>query len=183
MLELAASEGAKVSDCRLYGDDGVTRRRGGERSVRSSMGAHEAIVIRVLTEEAQRVVRACDAHGDTRLQGFLSMVEGTLRGDRAERAPVDVLVQIFAETLEGAGGEGGISAVTARRLLCDAGIVAATVDAEGPTGKLGRKRRTISPAMRRARGLRDGGCRFPGCSHRRWLDGHHVEHWAHGGAT
>jgi hypothetical protein len=29
----------------------------------------------------------------------------------------------------------------------------------------------------------DGGCRFPGCERRRFLDAHHLVHWAHGGET
>ncbi|MFO0749209.1 MAG: HNH endonuclease signature motif containing protein [Myxococcota bacterium] len=31
--------------------------------------------------------------------------------------------------------------------------------------------------------MRDGGCRFPGCANRRWLDAHHIEHWVDGGRT
>jgi HNH endonuclease len=31
--------------------------------------------------------------------------------------------------------------------------------------------------------LRDGGCRFPGCTHERYVDAHHIEHWADGGET
>jgi len=30
---------------------------------------------------------------------------------------------------------------------------------------------------------RDKCCRFPGCSHDKWLDAHHVMHWADGGDT
>ena len=55
----------------------------------------------------------------------------------------------------------------------------------GPTGQVldvGRKTRTISPALRRALGARDNQCRFPGCQARR-CDAHHIRHWAHGGAT
>jgi hypothetical protein len=37
--------------------------------------------------------------------------------------------------------------------------------------------------MRRALRARDGGCRFPGCDHRRFVDAHHVEHWIDGGTT
>jgi len=29
----------------------------------------------------------------------------------------------------------------------------------------------------------EGGCRFPGCTARHFVEGHHVEHWAHGGET
>lgn len=31
--------------------------------------------------------------------------------------------------------------------------------------------------------FRDEHCQFPGCWHRRYVDGHHVDHWAHGGET
>ena len=37
--------------------------------------------------------------------------------------------------------------------------------------------------MRRALRSRDRGCRFPGCENRRFLDAHHVHHWARGGPT
>jgi Domain of unknown function (DUF222)/HNH endonuclease len=77
-------------------------------------------------------------------------------------------------------GEGGcelddgsaLAPETARRLACDASVV-----------RNGRKTRAIPPALRRALRARDRGCRFPGCENRRFLDGHHVHHWAHGGPT
>ena len=47
----------------------------------------------------------------------------------------------------------------------------------------GRKTRTIPPALRRALHARDRGCRFPGCENLRFLDAHHVQHWAKGGET
>ena len=46
----------------------------------------------------------------------------------------------------------------------------------------GRKRRTISPPLRRALEARDRGCRFPGCE-LRYTDGHHIVHWDDGGDT
>lgn len=55
-------------------------------------------------------------------------------------------------------------------------------DVHGHPLDLGRKTRAISPALKRALKARDGGCRFPGCSHTRFTQGHHVEHWA-GGET
>jgi hypothetical protein len=53
---------------------------------------------------------------------------------------------------------------------------------EGSILDIGRKRRTIPPALRRALEARDRGCRFPGCG-LRYTDAHHVEHWADGGET
>ena len=37
--------------------------------------------------------------------------------------------------------------------------------------------------MRRALKARDGGCRFPGCTNHKFVDGHHIRHWADGGET
>jgi hypothetical protein len=65
-----------------------------------------------------------------------------------------------------------VSPETARRLACDASVV-----------HQGRKSRTIPPALRRALQRRDRGCRFPGCENRRFVDAHHVDHWARGGET
>jgi hypothetical protein len=48
---------------------------------------------------------------------------------------------------------------------------------------VGRKTRTIPPALRRALRSRDRGCRFPGCTSSCSVDAHHVEHWANGGQT
>ena len=53
---------------------------------------------------------------------------------------------------------------------------------DGSILDVGRKTRTISPALRRALTDRDRGCRFPGCRSTR-CDAHHVKHWADGGAT
>ncbi len=58
-----------------------------------------------------------------------------------------------------------------------------TESADGEPLDVGRKTRTIPPAIRRALHARDPGCCFPGCTAGRSLDAHHVEHWADGGAT
>jgi len=47
---------------------------------------------------------------------------------------------------------------------------------------VGRRTRSIPPALRRALEVRDRGCRFPGCQSR-YCDAHHVRHWADGGET
>lgn len=65
-----------------------------------------------------------------------------------------------------------LAAETARRLGCDASVV-----------RDGRRSRTIPSAIRRALQRRDRGCCFPGCENRRFVDAHHVEHWAQGGET
>ena len=59
----------------------------------------------------------------------------------------------------------------------------ATAGRPRPSLNLSRKHRLVQPALRRALEARDRGCRFPGCIHERWLDAHHVVHWADGGET
>jgi hypothetical protein len=75
-----------------------------------------------------------------------------------------------------------VPAETWRRLACGASVVEMTHDVEGRVLDVGRKRRTIPPAIRRALEHRDRKCRFPGCESR-YCDAHHVEHWADGGGT
>jgi hypothetical protein len=70
-----------------------------------------------------------------------------------------------------------------RRVSCDAALVGAVEGAGGAVLDIGRRSRVIPPAIRRALWLRDRGCRFPGCANRRFVHGHHIRHWAHGGET
>ena len=72
---------------------------------------------------------------------------------------------------------------TGRRLSCDASIITITEDERGEPLDVGRKTRSIPPALRRALASRDKGCVFPGCNHKRYVDGHHIQHWAEGGET
>lgn len=57
-----------------------------------------------------------------------------------------------------------------------------THGSDGSVLDVGRKTRTVPPAIRRALDHRDGGCRFPGCG-LRFCDAHHIKHWADGGQT
>jgi hypothetical protein len=75
-----------------------------------------------------------------------------------------------------------ISAETSRRLACDASRVVMAHGPDGQVVEVGARTRTIPPALRRALLHRDPTCRFPGC-HARIGQGHHVQHWAAGGAT
>jgi hypothetical protein len=102
-----------------------------------------------------------------------------------------VVVHVDAEVLADPAAEGRseledgslVAPETARRLACDASIVTMREDGEGNALSVGRRRRTVPPAIRRALANRDRGCRFPGCHHVRFLEAHHIEHWADGGET
>jgi hypothetical protein len=75
-----------------------------------------------------------------------------------------------------------VSAETSRRLACEATRVVMRHAADGSVLDVGRRTRTIPPALRRALEARDRGCRFPGCRGRH-AQGHHIRHWATGGPT
>jgi len=72
---------------------------------------------------------------------------------------------------------------TARRFSCDASVVSIIEDEDGEPLSVGRKTRSIPPALRRALNSRDRGCRFPGCPNKHYVDGHHIKHWVDGGET
>ena len=133
-----------------------------------SFGARRADALAIVAESFL-------AHGAAALSG----------GDRHQ-----LVVHVDAETLrDGVAGrcehEHGPSlpAETARRFACDANVISVIEDADGEPLNVGRKTRTIPPPIRRALNARDRGCRFPGCSNTRYVDGHHIRHWAHGGET
>jgi hypothetical protein len=101
-----------------------------------------------------------------------------------------VVVHVSGETLSAGGGDRceiedgpAIAAETARRLTCDASVIAIVENEKGEPLSVGRKTRSIPPAIQRALNSRDKGCRFPGCSHKKYTDAHHIKHWARGGET
>ena len=112
---------------------------------------------------------AIDVKGGDRHQIVVHVAEETLRDRRAGCCEVEHGPSMAAET--------------ARRLACDASVVALTESADGEPLDVGRKTRVISAPLRRALNARDKGCRFPGCANTRYLDAHHIEHWANGGET
>jgi hypothetical protein len=111
-----------------------------------------------------------------------------ISGTRAERYQVMLHVDVDTLSADGEPGRSGleegvrVSQETSRRLSCDAALVRVTHGPDGSTLDVGRRTRTISPALRRALEVRDRGCRFPGCG-LRFTDAHHVRHWADGGET
>lgn len=71
-----------------------------------------------------------------------------------------------------------ISDGLARRLGCDAAIQAVIRDPDGNPLALGRSRRVVNRALRRALIERDGHCQAPRCAATRLLHAHDVVHRA-----
>jgi hypothetical protein len=115
---------------------------------------------------------------------------GTLpqRGGQKPHVSLTVSIETLRRELGSPGGElswtGPVSAESARRLACDAAVTEVVVDAQGMPLSVGRTRRTIPPAIRRALEIRDRGCCYPGCDRPpSWTDAHHLRHWVDGGET
>jgi hypothetical protein len=178
----------------------------GSLALRARLAADDgAVVVRALDagrEALREQRRAKRTAGDYELprsenlisnaDALVAMADLALANPDADRSGGDrcqVVVHVDAQTLAAhADGrceldEGWpLAAETARRLACDASVVE-LLERDAEVLSLGRKRRTISPALRRALAARDRGCRFPGCDSRRFVDAHHLQHWSQGGET
>jgi len=140
----------------------------------------------VVSAEAQppKSQRQADALGIVAEQA-LSASGPSRRGE-----PYHVVVHVDAEVLADPAGPGqcgiedgpALSGETARRLCCDAPIVAMVENTNGEPLSVGRKSRRVSTPLWRALHSRDRQCCFPGCD-RPGRQVHHVKHWADGGET
>jgi hypothetical protein len=139
-------------------------------------------------DERTTAQRRADALVDLarqRLQGRESQL-GKTGGQRPHLTVTAPLATLRAEIDAPAGELAGfpIPTETVRRLSCDASLTPVVVNGAGDSLHVGRARRTVPPALRRALVLRDRCCQFPGCTRpAEWCDGHHIKHWADGGVT
>lgn len=129
--------------------------------------------------------RRADALVELATEGLVEGPDPVVRGER-----VEVRVHVDAEVLAGTRpdgichieGIGPVAPAIVRRLLCDARVCTVTEQVEG-VYDLGRTQRTVNRRQRRALHQRDGGCRYPGCTMRRFVDAHHVVPWEADGPT
>ena len=76
----------------------------------------------------------------------------------------------------------GIDRHVADYVSCD-GLRTEVFEVDGTPISVGRTQRIVPERTRRTVIHRDGGCRVPGCDDHRWLDVHHIVHWADDGPT
>ena len=180
---LAAEDGTLLIKALEAARERVLERRREERAAAANDPQAEA--------EAESDGASVDPPRPARVEALLDLADASMvaaNEPRGERARVVVHVDAAALCADGRGRselEDGplISPETARRLGCDAEVVA-QVERDGLPLSVGRSRRTIPPALRRLLEARDRHtCCFPGCERRRHLQAHHRTHWAHGGET
>lgn len=150
-------------------------------------------------DDAQQDVSAVTSVNENRFaqrraDALTSIAETALqhRNDQARSSAerYQVVVHVTAETLSAEDSERSeldtgqrLAPDTARRIACDSSLLTITEDEAGNPLNIGRKTRAVPPAMQRALRSRDRGCRFPGCTRHRFVDAHHIRHWANGGET
>jgi hypothetical protein len=129
-----------------------------------------------------------EAFGRQAAQALVELA-GVHLEEEADAPRAVVVIHVEAESLDaesGAGeieGAGFVHCETVRRLACDSRIQLALKDRSGKSLGVGRASRNIPPWLMHQLRKRDIGCKFPGCSRKRFLHAHHIEHWAHGGST
>jgi Domain of unknown function (DUF222)/HNH endonuclease len=77
-----------------------------------------------------------------------------------------------------------ISSKSVERLACDCSVTRLLLNSDSMVIDVGRAKRVISGAQRKALNARDKHCVWPGCDRpASWTSGHHVVHWIHGGTS
>ena len=183
-------DGSLYLRARLPAEDGML-------VVKALEAARERVHQRRREERAgaarEEPMSAVEPPRSARVEALLELAETSLAASRegeggGERARLVVHVDAAALAAAGEGRceleEGPvISLETARRLGCDAELVA-RLERDGLPLSVGRARRTVPPGLRRLLEARDEHtCCFPGCERRWHLQAHHRRHWAQGGQT
>jgi hypothetical protein len=120
---------------------------------------------------------------------LVAMARGYLSGGSEESAGTStadayqVVIHVDGAALTGGEGRSDLAVESVKRVSCDGSVVPMVDGANGEPLNVGRKQRTVPAAVKRALWARDSGCSFPGCTHTRFVDAHHIRHWADGGET
>ncbi len=109
--------------------------------------------------------------------------QGPTDADSSRASTASVAPPLEALGVADVAGGIALSRRAFRALTCDCRVREAVHDGQGRPLGVGRARRTVPGWLMRLLRRRDPVCRFPGCSHRRFLHAHHIIHWSDGGAT
>jgi hypothetical protein len=116
---------------------------------------------------------------------FVNVLNGYLSGESGTNNDTYlVTIHVDESALAGGDGRAAVPLEAVKRRCCDGRGVVVTETADGEPLGIGRKSRIVPKAIERAVRARNRNCcSFPGCNNRRFLECHHVEHWANGGET
>ncbi len=166
---LEASRFMKVIDSHTEADRRSSRERMDPVTESRSPGQRRADALMAILDDLDSHRRPPTVAGD-RPRVVVTMREADLR-QRAEAAGVLDSGQ-------------PITTGELRRLCCDADVMPAVLGSQSELLDIGRVQRLVTPAIRRALSLRDGGCVYPNCDKPdSCCEAHHINPWWNGGPT
>jgi hypothetical protein len=162
--------------------------------------------------EAEAWLAQLDAHGEALRRNVIEARDPASEPTTAEQRRADALIGLIQATANtapapGVGaarvivkldyhqlrrgaaaagllGDEELSSGELRRLCCDAEIIPVVLKGASEVLDVGRSARLVTPAIRTALTVRDGGCVFPGCDLKpNVCEAHHIEPWWAGGVT
>lgn len=158
-------------------------------------GTDSVLVRKAVDQRADEIIDSSMGLGvaERRALALVSICQDSLYDETAPRdtPPGEVTVVVDARSAAESNGESGVTVLSGPRVgrmalegvLCNSIAEVIGITAGGRPLDLGRRTRTVSPALRRFVLARDMGCAAEGCSSDYRLEVHHTIHWSHGGAT
>jgi hypothetical protein len=151
--------------------------------LRYSAPAEIGALVEQAVREAKDALFTAGQMTATYADGLASVASWSLAS--VESGPRSARYRVYVHlSTDGAwvGGRGAIPASLAAKFACD-GVVQPVWEVDGTPVSVGRKQRIVPDRTRRLVEDRDRGCVFPGCVATRFLEVHHLDHWADGGGT
>ncbi len=158
-------------------------------------GTDSMLVRKAVDQRADEIIDSSMGLGvaERRALALVSICQDSLYEDPApgDTPTSGLTVVVDARTAADSNGETGVSVLGGPRIgrkalegvMCDAIAEVIGITAEGRPLDLGRKTRTVSPALRRFVLARDMGCTVDGCSSSYRLEVHHTIPFSEGGST
>lgn len=164
--------------------------RDGRFQLRYSAPATIGALVEQAVKEAKDALFLQQRDGDppaapqpTYADGLAEVAQRSLAGVASTSRASHYRVYLHLDT-DGAwiNGGGAIPTRLVKRFLTD-GALQPVWETQGRPISVGRTMRILPRRSRRLIEDRDRGCRFPGCTATRFVEIHHLDDWAHGGAT
>ena len=158
-------------------------------------GADSMLVKKAVDQRADEILDSSAGLGvaERRALALVSICQDSLYGETAPGRTPPGEITVIVDAIEAAttNGETGASLLAGPRIgrqvleaiICDSQVEVLGTFEDGQPLNLGRKTRTVSPALRRFVLARDNGCTAEGCSSDYRLEVHHTIPFSEGGAT
>ncbi|AQP46818.1 hypothetical protein BW730_04015 [Tessaracoccus aquimaris] len=142
-----------------------------------------ALVETALREAKDALFTAGDATA-TLADALLEMASRSLTAveSPSRRDHYKVLVHLETDGRGWIKKQGALPRHLLRKLTCEGTVRPVWLENASPVS-VGRAMRIVPSRTRALVEDRDQGCRYPGCTTTRFLENHHLTHWADGGAT